>query len=286
MLRAGAGRQRIRLASRICGELDLAHTIAGVRVRINLFRQKGSVSAALRLLSDVIPPLDELGLSPAVLDFPRLQRGIILVTGETGSGKSTTMAALLDQINHTRTDHIITLEDPVEYVHTPDQCVINQREIGTDTASYADALRAVLREDPDVILIGEMRDLNTIETALTAAETGHLVLATLHTNSAADSIDRMVDVFPEGLAAPDSHAGVHVPSCRAEPAAGAQARRRARAGGGTHDRDACHPQPHPRGQDAPDSQRAGHVGIGGVHHHGQRADQPVQAQFYRCSNRH
>ena len=124
-----------------CGELDLAHTIAGVRVRINLFRQKGSVSAALRLLSDVIPPLDELGLSPAVLDFPRLQRGIILVTGETGSGKSTTMAALLDQINHTRTDHIITLEDPVEYVHTPDQCVINQREIGTDTASYADALR-------------------------------------------------------------------------------------------------------------------------------------------------
>ena len=181
------------------GELDRAETIGGVRVRINLFRQKGSVSAALRLLSDVIPPLDELGLSPAVLDFPRLQRGIILVTGETGSGKSTTMAALLDQINHTRTDHIITLEDPVEYVHTPDQCVINQREIGTDTASYADALRAVLREDPDVILIGEMRDLNTIETALTAAETGHLVLATLHTNSAADSIDRMVDVFPEGL---------------------------------------------------------------------------------------
>ena len=191
---AGDGFDRIQ---RI-GELDRAETIGGVRVRINLFRQKGSVSAALRLLSDVIPPLDDLGLPPAVLDFPRLQRGIILVTGETGSGKSTTMAALLDQINHTRTDHIITLEDPVEYVHTPDQCVINQREIGTDTASYADALRAVLREDPDVILIGEMRDLNTIETALTAAETGHLVLATLHTNSAADSIDRMVDVFPEG----------------------------------------------------------------------------------------
>ena len=181
------------------GELDLAHTIAGVRVRINLFRQKGNISAALRLLSDVIPPLEGLGVPPAVLDFPKLQRGIILVTGETGSGKSTTMAALLDQINHTRDDHIITLEDPIEYVHTPDRCVINQREIGTDTASYADALRAVLREDPDVILIGEMRDLNTIETALTAAETGHLVLATLHTNSAADSIDRMVDVFPEGL---------------------------------------------------------------------------------------
>ena len=191
-----AGRSYDRIKD--IGELDLALTIANVRVRVNLFRQKGSVSAALRLLSDVIPPLESLGLPPAVLEFPRLQRGIILVTGETGSGKSTTMAALLDQINHTRTDHIITLEDPIEYVHTPDRCVINQREIGTDTESYADALRAVLREDPDVILIGEMRDLNTIETALTAAETGHLVLATLHTKSAADSIDRMVDVFPEG----------------------------------------------------------------------------------------
>ena len=192
-----AGKQYDQVKS--IGELDLARTIFNVRVRINLFRQKGNVSAALRLLSDVIPPLDSLGVPPAVLGFPRLQRGIILVTGETGSGKSTTMAALIDQINRTRTDHIITLEDPVEYVHTPDQCVINQREIGTDTASYANALRAVLREDPDVILIGEMRDLNTIETALTAAETGHLVLATLHTNSAADSIDRMVEVFPEGM---------------------------------------------------------------------------------------
>ncbi len=186
-------------AIKSCGQLDLAITVAKVRVRVNLFRQKGNVSAALRLLSDIIPPLESLGLPPAVLDFPRLQRGIILVTGETGSGKSTTMAALLNQINHTRPDHIITLEDPIEYIHTPDKCVINQREIGTDTESYSDALRAVLREDPDIILIGEMRDLNTIETALTAAETGHLVLATLHTSSAADSIDRMVDVFPEGL---------------------------------------------------------------------------------------
>ena len=186
-------------AIKSCGQLDLAITVAKVRVRVNLFRQKGNVSAALRLLSDIIPPLESLGLPPAVLDFPRLQRGIILVTGETGSGKSTTMAALLNQINHTRPDHIITLEDPIEYIHAPDKCVINQREIGTDTESYSDALRAVLREDPDIILIGEMRDLNTIETALTAAETGHLVLATLHTSSAADSIDRMVDVFPEGL---------------------------------------------------------------------------------------
>lgn len=181
------------------GELDRAATIAGVRVRINLFRQQGHVSAALRLLSDAIPALESLGLPPAVLDFPRIQRGIVVVTGETGSGKSTTLAALINSINHTSDQNIITMEDPIEYIYTPDRSIISQREIGQDTASYHDALRAVLREDPDVILIGEMRDLETIQTALTAAETGHFVLATLHTKSAADSIDRMVDVFPEGL---------------------------------------------------------------------------------------
>ena len=177
------------------GERDLSLELAGRRVRVNLFRQSGHVSAALRILADSIPELDTLGLPPAVQDFPALQRGIVLVTGETGSGKSTTLAAILRRINETRRDHIITLEDPIEYIHTPVQCLINQREIGRDTESYAEGLRAILREDPDVILIGEMRDLVTIETALTAAETGHLVFATLHTNSAADSIDRMVDVF-------------------------------------------------------------------------------------------
>ena len=181
------------------GELDRAETIGGVRVRINLFRQQGHVSAALRLLSDRIPALETLGLPPAVMDFPRIQRGIVVVTGETGSGKSTTLAALIDSINHTRAENIITMEDPIEYVYTPDLSVISQREIGQDTESYSNALRAVLREDPDIILVGEMRDLDTIQTALTAAETGHFVLATLHTKSAADSIDRMVDVFPEGL---------------------------------------------------------------------------------------
>ncbi len=181
------------------GELDLAITFPGrTRTRINLFRQQTSVSAAIRLLSDKIPDLASLGLPPMAMSLPKLNRGIVLVTGETGSGKSTTLAAMLDKINHTFDGHIITLEDPIEYVYTPDRCVINQREIGTDTESYATGLRAILREDPDVILIGEMRDLNTIETALTAAETGHLVFATLHTNSAAESIDRMVDVFPEG----------------------------------------------------------------------------------------
>ena len=181
------------------GELDLSRSfLCGARTRINLFRQRGAVSAAIRILADHIPELEELELPPVISEFPDYRSGIVLVTGETGSGKSTTLAALLNRINHTRKSHIITLEDPIEYLYTPDQCIINQREIGTDTRSYADGLRAILREDPDVILIGEMRDLPTIETALTAAETGHLVFATLHTNSAADSIDRMVNVFPEG----------------------------------------------------------------------------------------
>lgn len=182
---------------RSIGELDLALTVGGdIRCRINIFRQQKSVSSAIRILADRIPNLDDLGLPPAVHNLPGLNRGIVLVTGETGSGKSTTLAAMLDRINHTGAEHIITLEDPIEYIYTPDKCVINQREIGVDTASYADGLRAILREDPDVILVGEMRDLNTIETALTAAETGHLVFATLHTNSAPEAIDRMVDVFP------------------------------------------------------------------------------------------
>lgn len=181
------------------GELDRAATIAGVRVRMSLFRAQGHVSMALRLLSDTIPALETLGVPPAVLDFPQIQRGIVVVTGETGSGKSTTLAALIDSINRTRAENIITMEDPIEYIYTPDRSVISQRQIGQDTESYQNALRAVLREDPDIILIGEMRDLETIQAALTAAETGHFVLATLHTKSAADSIDRMVDVFPEGL---------------------------------------------------------------------------------------
>ncbi len=181
------------------GELDMALTFpCGVRTRINLFRQQNAVSAAIRLLKDRIPELDTLGLPSVVVDFPKYRSGIVLVTGETGSGKSTTLASVLNSINHSRQNHIITLEDPIEYVYTPDRCVINQREIGRDTRSYADGLRAILREDPDVILIGEMRDLPTVETALTAAETGHLVFATLHTNSAADSIDRIVSVFPQG----------------------------------------------------------------------------------------
>ena len=180
------------------GEVDLAKTVAGCRLRVNLFRAQSGLCAAIRLLSDEIPQLESLGLPPAALELKNLARGIVLVTGQTGSGKSTTLAALLNAINHERPCHILTLEDPIEYQYSPDRALINQREIGADTASYAQGLREALREDPDIILIGEMRDLDTIETALTAAETGHLVFATLHTNSAADSVDRIVSVFPSG----------------------------------------------------------------------------------------
>ena len=180
------------------GELDAAAFIAESRCRIHLFKQQGVPSLALRILSENIPQLDQLGVPLGVLDLPKLHKGIVLVTGETGSGKSTTLAAIIDNINHNYKRHIVTLEDPVEYIYKPDMCAINQREVGKDTESFASGLRASLREDPNVILIGEMRDRDTIETAITAAETGHLVFGTLHTGSASDSVDRMVQVFPEG----------------------------------------------------------------------------------------
>lgn len=178
------------------GELDRAETIGGVRVRINLFRQQGHVSAALRLLSDRIPALETLGLPPAVMDFPRIQRGIVVVTGETGSGKSTTLAALIDSINHTRAENIITMEDPIEYVHRHEGCIVTQREIPSDVATYAEALRSAMREAPDVILLGEMRDQETIGTAMTAAEMAQLLFSTLHTTGASSTVDRIIDAFP------------------------------------------------------------------------------------------
>ncbi len=181
------------------GELDLAGTYAGSRCRVHIFKQQGLPSVALRLLREEIPALESLGLPPAAMDLPNLNKGIVLVTGETGSGKSTTLAAMIDYVNHHRKAHIVTLEDPVEYVYKPDLCAINQREVGKDTMSFSEGLRASLREDPNVILIGEMRDKDTIETAITAAETGHLVFGTLHTGSASDAVDRIVQVFPEAM---------------------------------------------------------------------------------------
>lgn len=168
----------------------------GERHRVNVYRQRGKLAAAVRLLRAGIPTLDELQL-PAVLEnLALMPRGLVLVTGPTGSGKSTTLAAMVDAVNRARQAHILTIEDPVEYQHTNKGCMVSQREVGEDTSSFADSLRSALREDPDVILVGEMRDLETISAAVTAAETGHLVLSTLHTTGAAATIDRIIDVFP------------------------------------------------------------------------------------------
>ncbi len=178
-------------------ELDTSHEIAGVgRFRVNVCIQRGTVAIALRPIPNKVPELDTLGLPAAVGTFARLRRGLVLLTGPTGSGKSTTLAALIDVINRTRPVHVVTVEDPIEFVHEHKRSIITQREVGDDTSSFAEALRRALRQDPDVILVGEMRDLETIATALTAAETGHLVLATLHTQDAPSTIDRVIDVFP------------------------------------------------------------------------------------------
>ncbi len=166
------------------------------RFRVNGFLQRGTVAVALRLIPYDIPGLDTLGVPDSVRAFTELRQGLVLVTGPTGSGKSTTLAALIDTINRTRPCHILTIEDPIEYVHRHRVAAVNQREVGTDTESFPKALRAALREDPDVLLVGEMRDLETIQTALTIAETGHVVFATLHTNDSAQALDRVVDVFP------------------------------------------------------------------------------------------
>ena len=178
-------------------ELDLSYSLAKVsRFRVNIYRDKGTVAAAFRVIPAKIPTLRELGLPTILEELARRPRGLILVTGPTGSGKSTTLAGMVNQINSERSVHIITIEDPIEYLHAHKFSIINQRELGSDTKSFANALRSALREDPDVILVGEMRDLDTISTAITCAETGHLVLATLHTNNAPQTVDRMVDVFP------------------------------------------------------------------------------------------
>lgn len=179
------------------GDLDFSFGIPQVsRYRVNIFRQKGHVGLTIRLIPNRIPAMEELGLPPMAEEFARKPQGLVLVTGPTGSGKSSTLAAMIDFINRTRSDHIITLEDPVEFVHNHKSCLVNQREIGTDTESFSSGLRAALRQDPDVILVGEMRDLETIGIAITAAETGHLVFGTLHTADAPQTIDRVIDVFP------------------------------------------------------------------------------------------
>ena len=180
-------------------ELDFSYGIEGVsRFRVNFYKDKGNYAAAFRTITSTVPSFDKLGLPEIVRTTAEKPRGLILVTGPTGSGKSTTLAAMIDYINSTRAEHILTIEDPIEFVHTSKSSIIHQRELGSDTRSFANALKSALREDPDIILVGEMRDHETIALALTAAETGHLVFGTLHTSSASQTVDRIIDVFPEG----------------------------------------------------------------------------------------
>lgn len=178
-------------------QVDFAYSFEDkVRFRVNVYYQKGYLAAALRLISSRIRTIDELGLPPIIHDFAKLSQGFILVVGPAGHGKSTTLASILDEVNHLRGDHIITVEDPIEYLFTQDRCIISQREVGSDVPSFDAGLRTVLRQDPDVVMIGEMRDAASIATAMTSAETGHLVFSTLHTNSASQTIDRIIDSFP------------------------------------------------------------------------------------------
>jgi twitching motility protein PilT len=180
-------------------QIDLSYSMPGVaRFRVNIYSQRESLAGAFRLIPTELKTLEELGVPKSLYSLCHLPRGLVLVTGPTGSGKSTTLASLIDEINRNRADHIITIEDPIEFLHKHKKCIVNQRELGPDAVSFAEALRGALRQDPDVILLGEMRDLETIGTALTAAETGHLVFATLHTQDAASTVDRLIDVFPAG----------------------------------------------------------------------------------------
>lgn len=180
-------------------ELDFSYGIQGLsRFRANFYKDKGNYAAAFRVIESMVPSFEKLGLPDIVRKTAERPRGLVLVTGPTGSGKSTTLASMVDYINNTRCEHILTIEDPIEFVHQSKKSIVHQRELGQDTRSFANALRSALREDPDIILVGEMRDLETISLALTAAETGHLVFGTLHTSSASQTIDRVIDVFPEG----------------------------------------------------------------------------------------
>ena len=238
-------------------QIDFAYSVPGhARFRVNAYFQRSAIGAAFRLIPADIVSIDDLGLPTAVHDFTKKPRGLVLVTGPTGSGKSTSLAAMIDAINETREEHIMTVEDPIEFLHGHKKCIINQREVGSDAQSFALALKAALRQDPDVILVGEMRDLDTISTALTAAETGHLVFATLHTQSAPQTIDRIIDVFP-------AHQQDQVRVQLSVALMGVMTQQLLPTSDGSGRVAACEilvadpggAQPHPRGQDPPDPVR-------------------------------
>ena len=244
-------RQRERLEGE--QELDCAHALPGkARFRLNVYFQRDSVGAAFRLIPQEIKPLEALGIPPQVSSLARLPRGFVLVTGPTGSGKSTTLASMVDLANREREDHIMTVEDPIEFLHSHKRCLVNQREVGEDTKSFANALKHVLRQDPDIILVGELRDLETISIALTAAETGHLVFATLHTQDAPQTVDRMIDVFPtnqqQQIRVQLAGALQGVVCQQLVPTADGNGRV---VGGRDHDGHPGRPEPHPRRQDPP-----------------------------------
>ena len=239
------------------------------RFRVSVFKQKGNTSIVLRQIPSKILTFDEIGLPKIISALCRRPRGLFLVTGPTGSGKTTTLATMINYINETVDRHIVTVEDPIEYYHHHKKCIINQREVGTDVPSFGEALRRVLRMDPDVILVGELRDLETIEAALRAAETGHLVFSTLHTTSAAGTITRIIDVFPVRPAGTDSYPAQQQPHCRALSRTMPAGHRQGTSGSlRVHGGHAGHRQPHPREQDLsnrlqhPDWKEVGHAAPG------------------------
>ncbi len=261
-------------------EIDFSYSVPGrARFRVNAYFQRNSLGAAFRLIPLNIKRLEDLGLPHTLHELTRKPRGFVVVTGPTGSGKSTTLAAMIDEINETREEHIMTIEDPIEFLHRHKKCMVNQREVGADTKGFSRALKSVLRQDPDIILVGEMRDTETMGTALTAAETGHLVFATLHTQDAPQTIDRIIDVFPphqqEQIRVQLSTTLMGVCTQQLLPTKG-----RPRPRGGLRDprAHAGGAQPHPRGQDAPDLLH--HADRHAVRHadHGRRAGRPRAAR--------